>query len=120
MKMLSKRQVKELVLYSPQHIARLEAAGEFPKRVKLGNNRVMNYLFEYRPSKFKSRAVLTNLRLEEIRWRGPNIVYGRTPVIGQYGNGIRLCVHSTLQIMDVPRLLTRVEVFCRHFTKQIL
>ena len=40
MKMLSKRQVKELVLYSPQHIARLEAAGQFPKRVQLGCNRV--------------------------------------------------------------------------------
>lgn len=40
MKMLSKRQVKELVLYSPQHIARLEAAGEFPRRVRLGSNRV--------------------------------------------------------------------------------
>jgi len=40
MRMLSKRQVKELVLYSPQHIARLEAAGQFPKRVKLGNSRV--------------------------------------------------------------------------------
>jgi prophage regulatory protein len=40
MRMLSKRQVKELVLYSPQHVARLEAAGVFPKRVKLGNNRV--------------------------------------------------------------------------------
>ena len=39
-KMLSKRQVKELVLYSPQHIARLEAAGKFPKRVQLGANRV--------------------------------------------------------------------------------
>lgn len=39
-KMLSKRQVKELVLYSPQHITRLEAAGQFPKRVKLGANRV--------------------------------------------------------------------------------
>ena len=39
-KMLSKRQVKELVLYSPQHIARLEAAGQFPKRVQLGVNRV--------------------------------------------------------------------------------
>ena len=39
-KMLSKRQVKELVLYSPQHIARLEAAGQFPKRVRLGVNRV--------------------------------------------------------------------------------
>ena len=40
MRMLSKAQVRELVLYSPQHIARLEAAGQFPKRVKLGNNRV--------------------------------------------------------------------------------
>ena len=40
MKLLSKRQLKELVLYSHQHIARLEKAGEFPKRVKLGNNRV--------------------------------------------------------------------------------
>ena len=40
MKLLSKRQVKEMVLYSPQHIARLEAAGQFPKRVQLGVNRV--------------------------------------------------------------------------------
>jgi prophage regulatory protein len=40
MRILSKRQLKELVLYSPQHIARLEAAGQFPKRVRLGANRV--------------------------------------------------------------------------------
>lgn len=40
MRILSKRQVKELVLYSPQHIARLEKAGKFPKRVQLGPNRV--------------------------------------------------------------------------------
>jgi len=40
MKMLSKRQLKELVLYSPQHVARLELAGEFPKRVQLGQCRV--------------------------------------------------------------------------------
>jgi prophage regulatory protein len=40
MRILSKRQVKELVLYSPQHVARLEAAGQFPKRVRLGANRV--------------------------------------------------------------------------------
>jgi len=40
MRILSKRQVKELVLYSPQHIARLEAAGKFPKRVHLGPCRV--------------------------------------------------------------------------------
>nr|WP_299844160.1 AlpA family phage regulatory protein [uncultured Roseovarius sp.] len=40
MRILSKRQVKELVLYSPQHIARLEKAGLFPQRVQLGPNRV--------------------------------------------------------------------------------
>ncbi len=40
MRLLSKSQVKEMVLYSPQHIARLEKAGQFPKRVKLGSNRV--------------------------------------------------------------------------------
>lgn len=40
MRILSKRQVTELVLYSPQHIARLEKAGQFPKRVQLGSNRV--------------------------------------------------------------------------------
>ena len=40
MRILSKRHLKELVLYSPQHIARLEAAGEFPLRVQLGPNRV--------------------------------------------------------------------------------
>ena len=40
MRILSKFQVKELVLYSPQHIARLEKAGQFPTRVRRGPNRV--------------------------------------------------------------------------------
>ena len=40
MRILSKRQLKELVLYSPQHIARLEKAGQFPLRVNLGPARV--------------------------------------------------------------------------------
>lgn len=40
MRLLSKKQVREIVLYSPQHIARLEAAGSFPKRVRLGSGRV--------------------------------------------------------------------------------
>jgi prophage regulatory protein len=37
MRIVSKRQLRELVLYSPQHIQRLENAGQFPKRVRLGN-----------------------------------------------------------------------------------
>ena len=40
MRILSKRQLKELVLYSPQHVSRLEKAGQFPKRVQLGACRV--------------------------------------------------------------------------------
>ena len=40
MRLLSKTQVREKVLYSFAHIARLEAAGRFPKRVPLGPGRV--------------------------------------------------------------------------------
>ena len=40
MRMLSKKQVREVVLYSGQHIGRLERAGKFPKRVQLGPCRV--------------------------------------------------------------------------------
>lgn len=39
-RLLSKRQVREKVLYSPAHIARLEKAGLFPQRVQLGVSRV--------------------------------------------------------------------------------
>ena len=40
MKLLSKKQVREIVLYSPQHIDRLEKEGKFPVRVRLGQMRV--------------------------------------------------------------------------------
>ena len=39
MKFLSKREVKTLTLYSDAHRARLEDAGKFPKRVRLGEGR---------------------------------------------------------------------------------
>ena len=38
--LLTKREVRDLVLYSYAHIDRLEAKGEFPKRVRLGQQRV--------------------------------------------------------------------------------
>ncbi len=38
--LLTKREVRDLVLYSFAHIDRMEAKGEFPKRVRLGNARV--------------------------------------------------------------------------------
>ena len=37
MRLLSKRQLKELVLYSSQHVQRLENANRFPMRLRLGN-----------------------------------------------------------------------------------
>ena len=40
MRILSKKQVKELVLYSITHIDRLEKTGKFPLKVRLGLNRV--------------------------------------------------------------------------------
>jgi prophage regulatory protein len=40
MRLLTKRQVKDLVCYSFAHIDRLEAQGRFPKRVRLGAMRV--------------------------------------------------------------------------------
>ena len=39
MRFLSKREVKALTLYSDAHRARLEQAGSFPKRVRLGEGR---------------------------------------------------------------------------------
>ena len=38
-RLLSKKQLREIVLYSPAHIQRLEKAGLFPKRIKLGPHR---------------------------------------------------------------------------------
>lgn len=40
MKLLTKKEVRERVCYSPAHVDRLEAEGRFPKRVRLGPGRV--------------------------------------------------------------------------------
>lgn len=40
MKLLSKKALREKVVYSIQHITRLEQEGKFPKRIRLGDNRV--------------------------------------------------------------------------------
>ncbi len=44
--LIDKRELTRLVKYSPQHIARLEKAGQFPKRIRLGQNRVAWLLTE--------------------------------------------------------------------------
>jgi prophage regulatory protein len=38
LRLLSKKQVKELVLYSNAHLARLEEANAFPKKVRLSQH----------------------------------------------------------------------------------
>jgi prophage regulatory protein len=45
---VSKKELKTVcgIPYSGQHIARLEAAGAFPKRIRLGQNRVAWLLSE--------------------------------------------------------------------------
>ena len=40
MRILSKKELRALVLYSPAHIDRMEKAGCFPRRVRLGPSRV--------------------------------------------------------------------------------
>ncbi len=40
MRLLSKKEVRDRVVYSFAHIARMEKAGQFPSRVRLGQNRV--------------------------------------------------------------------------------
>ena len=44
--LIDKKELKKLVKYSPQHIARLEKAGQFPKRLRLGQCRVAWLLAE--------------------------------------------------------------------------
>lgn len=40
MKIIAWKQLKEMQPYSRQHLARLEAQGRFPQRIRLGQNRV--------------------------------------------------------------------------------
>lgn len=40
LRLIDQKDLRELIQYSPQHIHRLEKAGKFPKRVRLGANRV--------------------------------------------------------------------------------
>ena len=39
-RILSKHQLRELVLYAPQHVARPKKVGALPKKIDLGPNRV--------------------------------------------------------------------------------
>ena len=45
-RIITKKELRLIVPYSPQHILRLEKRGKFPKRVQLGARRVGWYLHE--------------------------------------------------------------------------
>lgn len=40
LRILTKKDLRQLVPYTPQHVLRLEKAGQFPRRIQLGANRV--------------------------------------------------------------------------------
>lgn len=43
-RIITKKELRQLVPYTPQHILRLEKQGKFPKRIKIGARRVGWYL----------------------------------------------------------------------------
>ena len=60
LRILSKKDLRRLVLYSPAHIDRLERAGRFPRRVQLGPCRVgwvESEVLEWLQSRMRERDV---------------------------------------------------------------
>ncbi len=45
-RVITRRELRHLVPYTPQHILRLEKKGKFPKRIKVGERRVGWWLHE--------------------------------------------------------------------------
>ncbi len=46
LRIITQKELRDLVPYTPQHILRLEKAGKFPRRIRLGANRVGWFLVE--------------------------------------------------------------------------
>ena len=40
LRIITQKELRTLVPYTPQHILRLEKAGKFPRRMRLGENRI--------------------------------------------------------------------------------
>jgi prophage regulatory protein len=45
-RLITRKQLRAMVPYTPQHILRLEKQGKFPKRLRIGDNRVAWLLSE--------------------------------------------------------------------------
>jgi prophage regulatory protein len=45
-RIITKKELRLIVPYTPQHILRLEKSGKFPKRIQIGTRRVGWYLSE--------------------------------------------------------------------------
>lgn len=65
MRILCKKELRELVLYSPAQVDRMEKAGQFPKRVQLGPSRVgwvEHEVLAWLDARLKAREVKTGLK----------------------------------------------------------
>jgi prophage regulatory protein len=40
LRIITQKELRSLVPYTPQHVLRLEKAGRFPRRIQLGQNRI--------------------------------------------------------------------------------
>ena len=97
MRILSKRQLKEMVLYSPQHVARLEKAGTFPQRIQLGPNRVgwvEDEVLDWLQRRLDSRKYLTDTPEKEQGWPGVHypVTHLTKRLCCRFSNGIRIVV----------------------------
>lgn len=57
LRIITQKELRLLVPYTPQHILRLEKAGKFPRRIRLGQNRVGWLLIEIEAWVASRRAV---------------------------------------------------------------
>lgn len=61
LRIITQKEMKLLVPYTPQHILRLEKAGKFPPRIRLGQNRVGWLLIEIEAWVASRRAASTSI-----------------------------------------------------------
>lgn len=40
MRIITKKELRTMIPYTPQHVLRLEKAGRFPRRIRIGDRRV--------------------------------------------------------------------------------
>ncbi|MGD9786040.1 MAG: helix-turn-helix transcriptional regulator [Hyphomicrobiaceae bacterium] len=64
LRIITQKELRLIVPYTPQHILRLEKAGTFPRRIPIGPNRVGWYLHEVE-TWLKARAPAETYRADD-------------------------------------------------------